>query len=108
MNATATLTLNPARTAALDQALDFFARKPIEVAGDRVLQARGGDGKLEGVLMRVRWRSPKIEAAGEAVAAAHAIDDVRDVVVAAEQEILAVVEAGATSRCARRCGIRAA
>lgn len=59
-----------------------------------MFEAGSGDGEFQGVLVAGEVEYPVDEAAGETIAATHAVDDMGDVVVLAEEEFLAVVEAG--------------
>ena len=72
------LPLHAPRPAALDERVHLVHREPVEVARNRVLQAARRHRELQRVLMRLQVLEAVNQAAREAVAAAHAIHDVRD------------------------------
>src|ERR1043165_8426041 len=83
------LSLNPARAAPLHE----IPRAPVEVAGDRVLQATRRDREFQRLLMRGERQQSINQPAGEAIASTYAIHNLGDIVMPAEQKFLAIVEA---------------
>src|SRR5262245_43244909 len=85
--------LHPTRTAAFQQRLHIVDRAAIEIAGHRVLQTTRRHRELERLLVRPERIQPVDQAPRETIAAADAIDDVRDLVMPAQQKLLAIVVA---------------
>src|SRR6188472_1366613 len=86
-------TLYASRAASGQQRFDFINTDAIDIAGYRMLQAAGGHGKLQRVLRPEAGLHAVDQSRGKAVTGADTIDDVRDVVRAAEQEVIAVMQA---------------
>src|SRR5699024_1547330 len=86
--------LDAAGAVAAGQLLHVGDADPVEVADDGVLQAGGRHGELQGLLLVLIVGQAVDQAAGKAVAAAHTVDDVPDLVFLGDVEVLAVVEAG--------------
>ena len=87
--------LHAPAAAPLHQAFHLGHAHAVEVAADGVLEAAGRHGEFQRRLFILIGVEAINQAAAEAVAAAHAVHDVGDAVLAAEEEVLAVVEAGA-------------
>ena len=89
------LSLYTTRGIAAGQSLHFLAADHVEVAGDGVLQGRGGHCKLERLALVVGIGEQTMdEATREGVATAHAVDDGVDVVMLALIELLTIVNQG--------------
>jgi len=59
-----------------------------------MLQTSGSDGKIQGFLM-VWEREPTVnQSRGKSVAGADAVDDMRDLIPAARDEFLSVIQTG--------------
>ena len=88
------LALHATRAGTLHQALDLGDGDAVVVAQNRVLQAGCRHSELQrGLFVRVGVQTVN-QTAAEGVAAAHAVNDIGDGVLAGEEEVLAVVQAG--------------
>src|ERR1700690_405527 len=98
--------LDAAGAAALRQSLDLVRAEAVVIPWQRMLQTRCGDRELQRLLVARESLEPVDQPGREGVASSHAVHDVRDLVVPADQETLAVVQAGRppvvgrASRCA--------
>src|SRR5215475_3768411 len=89
------LALNASACVTRHERFDLLHAHAIDVADDRVLETRRRRRELERLLV-VLVRAETVNQAGsERIAAADAVDDVRDVVVLAREERLAIVQHGA-------------
>src|SRR5258706_1448755 len=87
------LPLHSSRPAASDQLLHFLPRTAVEIARNRMLEAGRSDGESQGFLVAWQVKQSEDQSAREAVAASHAIHDMGDFVMAAEQKLAAIVQA---------------
>ena len=76
-----------------EQLIHFVDTHPVYVAGDRMLEAGSGDRKAQGIRVGLAGQQPEDQAGREGVPAPDAVDDIGDVIVRADDEILAVVQA---------------
>jgi hypothetical protein len=87
------LPLNSSRSAVFEQCFDFFHATAVEITGDRVLEAACGDRELESVLMAGELLEAVNQARSEAISRTDAVHDVGDVVGAANDEFVSIVQA---------------
>src|ERR1051326_214001 len=87
------LPLHPPRPAPLQKLFHFLAAETIKVAWNGVFQTGRGHGKLESIAMARQHIQSIDQTASETVSAANPIHNVRDLVVAAHQKLIAVVQA---------------
>src|ERR1041384_1336589 len=91
------LALNAPRAAAFEQTLDLVHTEPVEITGNGMFQAGGGDGELERLLGPGQRLQAVDQPAGKTIAPAHPVHNVRDVVVTAGEKLLAVGQTGRPS-----------
>src|ERR1039457_6689069 len=90
----AALPLHPSRATTLQQGIHLGHRGAIEIAHEGMLQATRRHGEFQRLLVRPEREQPVDQAPREAVAAAHAIHNVGDLIVPAHEETGSIVHAG--------------
>src|ERR1700722_2415822 len=88
------LTLNPPAAGPFQQTFHFFHAAAVKISVDRVFEATGRHGEFQRILMVRELLQSVNQAGGKTVAGADAIDNVRDVVSAAEHEFISIIQAG--------------
>src|SRR5574341_2441496 len=86
-------TLYPPRSITRHQLFDLTDRHQVDIAGNRVLQARGSDTKIQGIFVTHVSTQTVEQPGSKGIAPAHPIYDVGDVIVATDEVFLAVVQA---------------
>src|SRR5947209_20551068 len=88
------LSLHAARSSTANQGLHFLWRKTVEITRNGMLQTRRCDCKLERVLRRSQTRQTIDQPSRKAVSGTHAVDNMCDIVLTAQQEAVPGVQAG--------------
>ena len=87
------LALDTAGTVAASQLLDLSNSNHVVVAFDGMLQSGSSNSKLNSFLGGLAVQQGVDQAAAEGVAAAHAVDDIPDLILLGNIEVLAVIQA---------------
>src|SRR5690349_15029239 len=88
----AALPYHPSRPAALHKLLHFLAAHPAEIPRNRVLQTRRRHRELQRLTIPRQIQQPENQPRRKAVPAAHAIHNMRDLIMPAQQKFLPVMQ----------------